>query len=111
MSVPTATTSTTSLAEKPEPPKLSRSFSLPITSDNNTTKKVSWREKVRARREPPVVGKEKWRDATLSEKERWKEWHKAKDAERKAGSTAGYYTSFYKAKGGWAWWLGSVTGS
>jgi len=85
MSLPASTTSTTSLVEKPEPPKLTRSFSLPATTDTVATKKVSWREKLRARREPPVAGKEKWRDATLSEKERWKEWHKAKDAERKAG--------------------------
>lgn len=85
MPLPASTTSTTSLVEKPEPPKLTRSFSLPATTDTVATKKVSWREKLRARREPPVAGKEKWRDATLSEKERWKEWHKAKDAERKAG--------------------------
>lgn len=85
MSIPIATTSTTSLVDKPEPPKPRNSFSLPATSDRTTSEKASWREMLRARREPPVIGKEKWRDATLSEKERWKEWHKAKDAERKAG--------------------------
>ncbi|KAJ4982783.1 hypothetical protein SVAN01_11719 [Stagonosporopsis vannaccii] len=85
MSIPPGTTSTVTLVEEPAPPKLTRSFSLPATTDSATTKKVSWSEKLRARREPPVAGKEKWRDATLSEKERWKEWHKAKDAERKAG--------------------------
>ena len=30
-------------------------------------------------------GKEKWRDATLSDKERWKEWQKAKDREQSRG--------------------------
>lgn len=34
---------------------------------------------------PPVPGKEKWRDATLSDKERWKEWQKAKDREQMRG--------------------------
>ena len=85
MSPPTATTSTNSLVGKPEAPKLTRSFTLPATTEKITIKKVSWPEKLRARREPPVPGKEKWRDATQSEEERWKEWHKAKDAERKAG--------------------------
>jgi hypothetical protein len=86
MSAPTTTTSTTSLIEKLEPPRLARSFSSPAnTSERKVEKGVSWREKLRARRAAPVAGKEKWRDATLSEEERWKEWHKAKDAERKAG--------------------------
>ena len=85
MSLLTTTTSSRSLVEKPETPKLTRSFSLPATTNEITTSKVSWLEKLRARHKPPVAGKEKWRDATLSEKERWKEWHKAKDAERKTG--------------------------
>ena len=85
MSPPTASTSTTSLVDKPQPPQLQRSFSLPADTKKDEKKKVSWREKLRARKEPPVAGKEKWRDATLSEEERWKEWHKQKDAERKAG--------------------------
>jgi hypothetical protein len=41
----------------------------------------------------------------LSEKERWKGWQKAKDREQAAGSTAGFYTQFYKGKGKWAYWL------
>jgi hypothetical protein len=85
MSLPTASTSTSSLIDKPEAPKLQRSFSLPANTKIDEKKRPSWREKLRARNEPPVPGKEKWRDATLSDKERWKEWHKAKDAERKAG--------------------------
>ncbi|KZM19841.1 hypothetical protein ST47_g9324 [Ascochyta rabiei] len=85
MNPPTATTSTTSLIDRVEPPKLTRSFSLPTTTTKTTAKKDSfWRERLRARCTPPVAGQEKWRDATLSEKERWKEWYKAKDAERKA---------------------------
>lgn len=77
MSPPTASTSTTSLIDKPGPQKLQRSSSLPANTNKD--------EKLRARKEAPVAGKEKWRDATLSEEERWKEWHKQKDAERKAG--------------------------
>ena len=86
MSTLTASTSATAVVEKPEPPKLTRSFTLSTSNEDTTTKKGhSWREKLRAKREPPVAGKERWRDASLSDKERWKEWHKAKDAERKAG--------------------------
>lgn len=44
--------------------------------------KHSWRDKIhRSKSEEP--GKEKWRDASLSEEERWKEWQKAKDKEQK----------------------------
>ena len=86
MSTLITSTSATALVEKPGPPKLTRSFSSPASNEGTTTKKgQSWREKLRAKREPPVAGKERWRDASLSDKERWKEWHKAKDAERKAG--------------------------
>ena len=90
MSMPTATTSTTTLVEKPESPKLTHSLSLSASRNYNDTHKKgsSWRNKLRAKREPAVAGKEKWRDASLSDKERWKEWHKAKDAERKAGLAA-----------------------
>ncbi|KAF2192259.1 hypothetical protein K469DRAFT_620325, partial [Zopfia rhizophila CBS 207.26] len=56
-------------------------------------------------RTPGEPGKEKWRDASLSDKERWKEWHKARDKERQKGSTAGFYTSLYKGKGGLGYWL------
>jgi len=35
-------------------------------------------------KQPEEPGKEKWRDASLSDKERWKEWHKAKDREQRA---------------------------
>lgn len=83
--IPAATTSTTSLVAHPVLPKLTRSFSLPETSTKSNVKKASWRSRLRVRYEPPVPGKEKWRDATLPEKERWKEWHKAKDRERMAG--------------------------
>ena len=91
MSPPTA--STTSLIDKPDPPKLQRSFSLPanISKDEKKTK-GSWRDRFRARKEPAVPGKEKWRDASLPEEERWKEWHKQKDAERKVGYTRRNYS-------------------
>ena len=86
MSPPTTTTSTTSLIEKPQHPETKHTLSLPGDVDNIASKRgSSWRERLHARRAPPVAGKEKWRDATLSEEERWKEWHKEKDAERKAG--------------------------
>ncbi|USP82728.1 hypothetical protein yc1106_10002 [Curvularia clavata] len=54
---------------------------------------------------PPVPGKEKWRDATLSDKERWKEWQKAKDKEQMKGSTIGAFTEFYKGKGKTGYWM------
>lgn len=63
----------------------------------------SWRDKFRTRAEEP--GKERWRDASLSDKERWKEWQKAKDREQAKGSTAGFYTEFYKKKGSFGYWL------
>lgn len=46
---------------------------------------------------PP--GQEPWRDPTLPDNVRWKEWHKAKERERQANSTTGYITSYYKARG------------
>lgn len=85
MPPPTASTSTTSLMDKSEPPKFQRSFSLPANTCKDEKKKASWRDRLRARKETPVPGKEKWRDASLPEEERWKEWHKQKDAERKTG--------------------------
>ncbi|KAF2815097.1 uncharacterized protein BDZ99DRAFT_472438 [Mytilinidion resinicola] len=47
-----------------------------------------------------------WQDASLSDKERWKQWHKAKDTERFKNSTTGYYTRIYKSKYGWVWFTG-----
>ena len=61
----------------------------PDTSSASPTPSSSWRSKLHLhlhRPTPPTVpGKEKWRDATLSEKERWKEWNKAKDREQMRG--------------------------
>ena len=65
----------------------------------------SWRDKLHIHSKPEVPGKERWRDATLSEKERWKEWQKAKDREQAAGSTTGFYSDFYKGKGKSGYWL------
>ncbi|EMD89778.1 hypothetical protein COCC4DRAFT_126136 [Bipolaris maydis ATCC 48331] len=69
----------------------------------------SWRSKLHLRLHrptpPTVPGKEKWRDATLSDKERWKEWNKAKDREQMKGSTIGAFTEFYKGKGKSGYWL------
>ena len=53
--------------------------------------KQKWYYKFSNQAEEP--GKEKWRDASLSDKERWKEWHKAKDRERKAGYNVLQYKS------------------
>ncbi|KAF1982004.1 hypothetical protein K402DRAFT_424969 [Aulographum hederae CBS 113979] len=36
-------------------------------------------------------------------REDWKKWQEENDKQR---STARYYTNFYRAKGGWAWWVG-----
>ncbi|KAF2856626.1 hypothetical protein T440DRAFT_462872 [Plenodomus tracheiphilus IPT5] len=51
---------------------------------DSPTPKPSWRTKLQ-KRAPEEPGKEKWRDATLSEKERWKDWQKAKDKEQARG--------------------------
>jgi hypothetical protein len=59
----------------------------------------SWRDKFHIHSKPEVPGKEKWRDASLSEKERWKGWQKAKDKEQARGGAVGFYTQFYKAPG------------
>jgi hypothetical protein len=57
------------------------------TPPTNKKKEQKWYHKF-ARSEPERPGHEKWRDASLSDKERWKEWHKAKDREQKAGYIA-----------------------
>lgn len=78
------------------------------SSKPNEVASSSWRSKIHIHHSSPVEpGKEKWRDATLSDKERWKDWQKAKDKEQKRGSTAGAFTEFYKAKGAgkWGYWL------
>ncbi|EUC38815.1 hypothetical protein COCCADRAFT_82206 [Bipolaris zeicola 26-R-13] len=79
------------------------------TSSASPTPSSSWRSKLHLhlhRTAPPSEpGKEKWRDATLSEKERWKDWNKAKDREQMRGSTIGAFTEFYKGKGKTGYWL------
>jgi len=107
---------------KPESTRASRSRSL---SPGESKRK--WYHKFKSQPEQP--GKEKWRDASLPDKERWKEWQKAKDKERQRGyvvKQAGskwsglqeltnirmqYYADFYRPKnGGGAWWLGLLGG-
>jgi hypothetical protein len=54
-------------------------------SDTCTAKKAktSWRDKFHLGSNSEEPGKEKWRDASLSEEERWKGWQKAKDREQR----------------------------
>ncbi|OAL56822.1 hypothetical protein IQ07DRAFT_19367 [Pyrenochaeta sp. DS3sAY3a] len=66
----------------------------------------SWRDKLRKRSEER--GKERWRDASLNDKDRWKDWQKAKDKEQKQNSMAGVYTGFYKKKGSVGYWLDAI---
>ncbi|KAH9868301.1 hypothetical protein J1614_007373 [Plenodomus biglobosus] len=55
-----------------------------INAPDSKPTKTSWRDKFYTQK-AKVPGKENWRDATLSEKERWKEWQKAKDKEQARG--------------------------
>ena len=71
-----STSSSKSLA-----PEASKSSRAPSASPSKP--KRAWYHKFLKQPEEP--GKEKWRDASLSDKERWKEWHKAKDREQRAG--------------------------
>ncbi|CAG5178983.1 uncharacterized protein ALTATR162_LOCUS8974 [Alternaria atra] len=82
---------TTATASSLKPP------SLPQRPSSSS----SWRSKLHIhddahsssrRSKSAEPGKERWRDATLSEKERWKDWQKAKDKEQMRGSTVGFFT-------------------
>ena len=65
----------------------STSESLNKPSSAATTQSgSSWRDKLRKPKPAgKVQAKETWHDATLSDKERWKSWQKAKDKERAQG--------------------------
>lgn len=100
--------STTTSSSADSLKKDNRPTSSPVPSSSSPTSATkqaesSWRDKFRTRAEEP--GKERWRDASLSDKERWKEWQKAKDKEQAKGSTAGFYTDFYRKKGSVGYWL------
>jgi hypothetical protein len=56
---------------------------VPLEQPQTQAETRSWYS--RFVKEPEKPGKEKWRDANLSEEERWKEWHKAKDREQRRG--------------------------
>jgi hypothetical protein len=82
--ITTTTTTTTKTASSLKPPTLPQ---RPSSSS-------SWRSKLHIhddahsssrRSKSAEPGKERWRDATLSEKERWKDWQKAKDKEQMRG--------------------------
>jgi hypothetical protein len=72
-------------------------FKKPVSDPSSTTTgaatepetkqpKTSWRDKLHlGSKKPEEAGKEAWRDANLSEEQRWKEWNKAKDREQKNG--------------------------
>lgn len=98
-----ATTSSTAQSEV-HPPKRGETH---IKAPDSKSTKASWRDNF-STHEAKGPGKENWRDATLSEKERWKEWQKAKDEEQARGSAAGYYAQFYKGKGGLGYWLAAL---
>ncbi|KAF1913748.1 hypothetical protein BDU57DRAFT_531612 [Ampelomyces quisqualis] len=103
-SIATRSTDTSSL-KRPVP-----ELSSPSTKTTHTAKEKStssWRDKLPFSSKPEQTGKEKWRDASLSEDERWKEWQKAKDKEQKNGGATGVYSEFFKAKGAgkWGYWL------
>jgi hypothetical protein len=59
----------------------------PATAPAATTRraKTTWRDKFHIGSKAEEPGKEKWRDASLSEEKRWKDWQKAKDREQKNG--------------------------
>jgi hypothetical protein len=104
-----AVSTTPILPVKPEPTDTTNLIDTSYAPAPQKTAKPkdasSWRDKLHIHSKPEVPGKEKWRDATLNEKERWKEWQKAKDREQAAGSTIGFYTEFYKGKGKSGYWL------
>jgi hypothetical protein len=57
------------------------------TTSTPTEKKVktSWHDILSFSSKPEEPGKEKWCDASLSEKDRWKEWQKAREKEQRNG--------------------------
>ncbi|KAL6150968.1 hypothetical protein ACJQWK_10982 [Exserohilum turcicum] len=79
----------------------------PSSTSSSSLSWSSWKSKLHMHHSttPPVPGKEPWRDATLSDKERWKEWQKAKDREQMRGSATGFFTEFYKGRGKTGYWL------
>ncbi|KAL5372611.1 hypothetical protein DPSP01_013363 [Paraphaeosphaeria sporulosa] len=79
-----ATTSTDAVSlEKP----VSTSSSATTTTTTSIPSKrcqPSCRDELHlSSRKPEEPGKETWRDASLSDEQRWKEWNKAKDREQK----------------------------
>jgi len=78
-----ATTSTESDSLKK--PVADASSTSPATASEATSQKAnpSWREKLHIGSKTEEPGKETWRDASLSEEKRWKEWQEAKDKEQK----------------------------
>lgn len=57
-----------------------------LASATTTQKgKSSLRDKLHIGSKTEEPGKESWRDASLSDEKRWKEWQKAKDREQKEG--------------------------
>ncbi|KAF2823367.1 hypothetical protein CC86DRAFT_372340 [Ophiobolus disseminans] len=82
---------------------------VPAPNSNAVPQKAksSWRDKLHLGSKTEEPGKESWRDASLSEEKRWKEWQKAKDREQREGGATGVFTQPYKAKGKgkWAYWL------
>lgn len=69
----------------PKKPTTNTSSTTPSTTPQNPSSSFSWREKLHLKKsKPEKPGKETWRDASLSEEQRWKSWQKAKDKEQKA---------------------------
>ncbi|CAI9632310.1 unnamed protein product [Alternaria burnsii] len=101
-SVSTTTTSSTTLkppSPLPERPSSATSWRSKLHIHGSSSHSSSRRSK------SAETGKERWRDANLSEKERWKDWQKAKDKEQMRGSTVGAFTQFYKGTEGVAYWI------
>ncbi|KAF1841505.1 uncharacterized protein K460DRAFT_369534 [Cucurbitaria berberidis CBS 394.84] len=90
-----ATSSSDSTKKSSSPP--------PTNTESTKPVKKSWRDKFRPQTEEH--GKDRSHDASLSDKDRWKDWQKAKDKEQAKGSTAGFFTQQYKNKGSWGYWL------
>ncbi|CAO2657411.1 Nn.00g035370.m01.CDS01 [Neocucurbitaria sp. VM-36] len=97
-----ASRKTSSSSDSLKPPTTPLSNTTP-TSTTTKQADTSWRDKFRKRNEDR--GKERWRDASLSDQDRWKDWQKVKDKEQAKNSTAGFYTEQYKKKGSWGYWV------
>lgn len=78
-----STAADTSSPFKQEPAEPSKSSSEATGPSQQAESK--WYRKLGSSEAPSTPKREKWRDASLSDKERWKEWNKAKDKEKKAG--------------------------